>query len=260
LEVVTVAQTIIEPVKKFYRNRIIVASTITASVAVLIISAYINGLGVGNKQAWNWLDVLVFPVVLAVTGIWYQATEADRDKRRQRVQRRREERAVDKQTEVAALESYLDQMGYLLVEKDLRNAPENSDIRALAQARTLTILLRLTPERKRHPLKLVAQMRLINRGDCVIKLPQADLSKADLKEITLVNVDLTDVDLRGANLTDANLSRTVLADADLRNANLKGANLREGNLTNADLRGARSDAATLWRDGFDPETAGVVVE
>jgi uncharacterized protein YjbI with pentapeptide repeats len=52
----------------------------------------------------------------------------------------------------------------------------------------------------------------------------------------------------------------VLADADLRNANLKGANLREVNLTNADLKGARSDAATLWPDGFDPETAGVVVE
>jgi hypothetical protein len=191
---------------------------------------------VADKQAWNWLDVLIFPVLLALVGIWYQATEADRDNKRQRVQRqrdirhaneqrRREERAVEKQTEAAALEAYLDQMGYLLIEKDLRNAPENSDIRALAQARTLTILLRLEAERKRHPLKLVAQMHLIDKGSCVIRLPHADLNDADL--------------------TEANLRGTVLADADLRNANLKG---------------ARSDAATLWPDGFDPETAGVVVE
>ena len=48
-----------------------------------------------------------------------------------------------------------------------------SDERTLA--RTLTILLQLGPKGKRQPLKLVAQMRLIDKGDPIIKLPHADL-------------------------------------------------------------------------------------
>jgi hypothetical protein len=175
-------------------------------------------------------------------------------------QREREELAVENQAQAAALETYLDQISYLLVEKDLRQTPPGSDIRALAQARTLTILLALGPKRKRHPLKLVAQMHLIDKGNPTIKLPHADLNDANLKEVTLIDVDLTDVDLRGADLTDANLRRTVLADADLRGANLRGADLTGANLTDADLRGARYDAATSWPDGFKYETCGAIAE
>jgi hypothetical protein len=264
-------QTIIGPVRRFYRDRIIVASIITGSFAVVIVFSLINGIGWQDKQAWDWLDILVFPVVLAVGAVWYQRTEAKRDRQRQQVQqerdrlhaeeqRRREELVVEKNLQAAALEAYLDQMSNLLVEKELRNSPADSDLRALAQARTLTILLRLEPARKRHPLKLVAQMHLIDKENPTIKLPHADLNDANLKEVTLINVDLTDVDLRDADLTDANLRGTVLADADLRGANLRGADLIGANLKDADLRSARYDAATSWPDGFELETCGAIAE
>jgi hypothetical protein len=265
------AQVIIDPVRRFYSDRIIVASIIPGSITVVIVFGLINGIGWEDKQAWDWLDVLVFPVVLAVGAVWFQRTEAKRDSQRQQAQqerdrlhaeeqRRSEELAVEKNFQAAALEAYLDQMSNLLVEKELRNSPADSDIRALAQARTLTMLLRLEPARKRHPLKLVAQMHLIDKGNPTIKLPHADLNDANLKEVTLIDVDLTDVDLRGADLTDANLRRTVLADADLRGANLRGADLTGANLTDADLRGARYDAATSWPDGFKYETCGAIAE
>jgi uncharacterized protein YjbI with pentapeptide repeats len=314
------AQVIPEPLRRFYQDRIndqlIVAMIITVSFVVVAGFALTNGLGVGNKKAWDWLDVLVFPVGLTLGAAWYQKSEAKRDDQRrddqeerdrvdaerqrerdierEEAQRKREERIVEKNTESAALEAYLDQMSTLLVEKNLRWATPDSDVRALAQARTLTILLRVGPERKRNPLKLVAQMHLIDKDNCVIKLPHADLNDADLNEVTLVDVDLTNVDLRGADLTEANLrgtvltdadlrganltranlektvltkadlrdtdlSKTNLTDADLRGANLTGANLTGADLTDADLRGGRYDAETLPPEGLDLEASGAVL-
>src|SRR5215204_5893530 len=197
-----------EPLRRFYqdriRDRLIVAVVITVSFGVVAGFALENGLGVGNKKAWDWLDVLILPVGLTLGAAWYQKIETKRDDQRRTVQeerdrvdaqnqrkrdrereaaqRGREELIVEKNTEAAALEAYLDQMSTLLVEKSLRWATPDSDVRALAQARTLTILLRLGPERKRHPLKLVAQMHLIDKDNCIIQLPHADLKGANLTE------------------------------------------------------------------------------
>jgi uncharacterized protein YjbI with pentapeptide repeats len=176
----------------------------------------------------------------------------------------------DQRAQDTAVQTYLDQMSNLMIDRRLRKTDPDSDERALAQARTLAILLQLGAERKRLPLKLVAQMHLIDKDSPIIKLPHADLVEADLTEVTLVDVDLTDVDLRGANLTDANLGGTVLADADLRSAdltgadltstvlsgaNLRGANLRGADLRGADLRDADLEAADL--SGADLGGAGL---
>jgi len=190
-----------------------------------------NGIGVADKTVWDWLDILIFPVVLAVGAIGYDSIESQRDARREEEQQARDARSEedrrnreleieDQHAQAVALQTYLDQMSTLMIDRKLRKTSSNSDERVLAQARTLTILLTLGPDRKRHPLKLVAQMHLIDKGSPVIKLPHADLNAANLAEVTLVNVDLTDIDLRGANLTGARLSGTVLAEADLRGAGL----------------------------------------
>ena len=100
--------------------------------------------------------------------------------------------------QAVALQTYLDQMSDLMIDRRLRATDPDSDERGLAQARTLTILLALGSDRKRHPLKLVAQLHLIDKGNPIIKLPRADLNEANLAEETLINVDLTDVDLRAA--------------------------------------------------------------
>jgi hypothetical protein len=67
-----------DPVIEFYRDRIILASIITVSFLVVAIFAVKNGLGISNKEAWDWLDVLVFPVVLSVGAVWYDRTEKAR--------------------------------------------------------------------------------------------------------------------------------------------------------------------------------------
>ena len=59
----------------------------------------------------------------------------------------------------------------------------------------------------------------------------------------------------GANLTEANLLMADLTGVDLRGANLEGADLRGAN-----LKGAGASEDTIWPEGFDPETAGVIFE
>ena len=97
------------------------------------------------------------------------------------------------------------------------------------------MLLKLGRDRKRQPLKLIAQLDLINRHDPLINLKNAGLDDADLHEVTLVNVSLQEADLRLTDLRGANLRQSDLAWADLRGADLRRAVLTDSCLANANL-------------------------
>ena len=64
----------------------------------------------------------------------------------------------------------------------------------------------------------------------------------------------------GANLTGVDLRGAYLYGANIYGAYLYGANLYGANLYEVNLRGATADHRTVWPDGFDPETAGVVTK
>jgi hypothetical protein len=91
-------------------------------------------LGLREKTVWDWLQLLIVPLKLALITVvftWQQ------DFRQQNLA---EQRAQDE-----ALQAYLDQMGGLLLEKNLRASEVDSEVRTLARARTLTVLNRLDP-------------------------------------------------------------------------------------------------------------------
>src|SRR5215204_3184423 len=139
----------------------------------------------GEKTLWDWLQLLsalAIPVVLAVAGFWFTAWQA-----------------------------YLDQMTELILEKNLRDSKEESEVRTLARARTLTVLGRLGPDRKRSVVQFLYESVLVQKGNPIIDLENADLSEADLSLDNLSEADLSDANLRGANLSDGNLN-----EADLR--------------------------------------------
>lgn len=141
-----------------------------------------------------------------------------------------------------ALQSYLDQMSVLLIDKHLHGEYRpHGDTRVTARARTLTVLEGLDGRRKRSVLQFLREARLINRTD------------EDL-EGRMVYARV--VGLGGADLTDAELKGVKLRNASLKGANLRGADLTETDLRGADLRGARYDAETTWPQGFDPGASG----
>jgi uncharacterized protein YjbI with pentapeptide repeats len=217
----------------------------------------------GEKTLWDWLQLLsalAIPVVLAVAGFWFTALQGERQ---QAIEARRanvERDIEDQRAQDTALQEYLNQMTELILEKNLRDSKEESEVRTLARARTLTVLGRLGPDLKRSVVQFLYESHLIRKGNLIIDLENADLIGADLRLDTLSEADLSDANLseaymRGANLSNANLAFATLAfvtllEADLRGADLSSADLSEANLSyanlnEADLRGAKLSNATL---------------
>jgi uncharacterized protein YjbI with pentapeptide repeats len=209
------------------------------------------------KTLWEWLQLLVILAMLALGVYWLNQRQKQQEERIQQAQKEREEEAAIQRAQDEALRAYLDQMSDLIVDREMRKKPDDPDLRRLAQARTLAILLGLDEDRKRRPLKLIYELSLITKEEPILNLKNAGLDTADLSEITLHDACLREADLRRANLSGADLKGSDLGEADLRGANLSNANLSDTVLVGANLlpydetRPAKLNAPSL-SNGTDP--------
>jgi uncharacterized protein YjbI with pentapeptide repeats len=238
----------------------------------------------GEKGLWDWLQLLIVPAVLAVGGLLFSQAQDER----QRV-------AEEQRSQAAALQAYIDEMGSLLLEEDLRSSNDDDEVRVLARARTLTVLNRLAqgndpqaksgevsaeergmleeqldPEQRerviaketdlrRDVLQFLKETGLINKQDPLISLYDANLRGVFLENGSTIT--LSNTDLRGANFTAAEMSSVELDNADLTEARLGGArlifaSLRDANLSSSDLPGADLSLAHL--NGADLSFANLI--
>jgi uncharacterized protein YjbI with pentapeptide repeats len=211
-----------------------------------------------GKTLWDLMQLLIIPVVLAVAGFWFNHrerkaaelraenerkaaalhTEAEQEIEQQRAKTERLI-AQDNQRQ-STLETYIDKMSELLLEKHLRDSPSTDEVRTLARVRTLTTLSRLDGERKKTLTLFLKEAGLMKKDEGNIDLVDADLSDAKLS-----NENLKFVNLRGAYLSNADLSRAKLFGADLSHIFSVNANLSYTELMNADLSGAELIGADL---------------
>jgi Pentapeptide repeats (8 copies) len=228
--------------------------------------------GLGDKTLWDLLQLLIVPLALAAIGFWFTAQQEARQReiedRRARVEREIEAERAEQVT----LQAYLDQMGTLLLDRNLRAADENSDVRRLARARTLVVLDALGPTRQERVLRFLHEAEMIRatspEGQPVIPLKYAslesielphrillrgaDLQQADLSGANLAYIDLRDTYLAGAHFEGADLEGAHLEGADLSGTFLEGADLSDANLADVDL----SNAEELWKPGTDMRERG----
>ena len=214
-----------------------------------------------GKTLWDWLELLIVPVVLALAAYWFsrQERQADREAAEKRAQFDRDaaekrsiidrEIATDRLQE-AALQSYYDKMTELLMENSLREAPEGEEVISIARSRTLATLRSLDNNRKGLLIGFLNEARLIGTGRPVIRLEEADLTGANLWGTNLGGAALSGVDLSGANLSGTNLRAADLSGVNLTGANLSSTNLCQAqlidaNLSGADLCGAQLEGANL---------------
>jgi hypothetical protein len=170
----------------------------------------------------------------------------------------------DQRSQDALLQSYLDQMGVLLLDKGLNGpydggAKGHREVRTLARTRTLAALERLDPARKRLVVLFLMEASLIQNApgkEPVIGLVGADLVGVDLTYSApgdaqtyasvpvadLSSADLTYADLSGANLGVV-MHGTSLVGADLSGADLSGAVIHDANLSGANLSGVTGKTA-----------------
>jgi hypothetical protein len=159
--------------------------------------------GFRGKTDWDWLPIvgaLLVPLVIALgTGwiTWQLANlENQRAQQAQKVENQRaeaERELAEQRAQDEALQAYLDQMSGLLLEKDLRTSEEDSELRTLARARTLTVLERLDPSRKTAVVQFLVEAKLVQRvagTGPIISLNGDDLSGAYLFSSALSGADL----------------------------------------------------------------------
>ena len=219
---------------------------------------------VQQKTLWDWVDLLLFPLLVALAiFLW---TSFQREAERQRADLQRSISTDDQQEK--ALQSYIDRMTDLLLKEKLSKfSPE--EVRQVARVRTLSVLRGLDARRKGMTILFLKDSGLIDREAIVdlcgadlrevslpyarlgrVNLGEANLSKAflcaaNLSKAYLSEVNLTGADLSWANLSGADLYGANLSGADLSQANLKGANLNGSNLTGCCLSGADLSQADL---------------
>jgi Pentapeptide repeats (8 copies) len=156
--------------------------------------------GFGDKTLWDLLQLFIVPVVLVGIGLLFEMQQAEREERRAEAERKlAEQRAQDE-----ALQAYPDQMSTLMLEKDLRNSEEDSEVRTLARARTLTVIRRVDTSRKGEIMQFLWEADLVHRVGG--SAPVIDLGGADLSGANLGFAFLSFADLREADLSRADLS------------------------------------------------------
>jgi uncharacterized protein YjbI with pentapeptide repeats len=221
----------------------------------------------------DWLDLLVVPLALVVISLLFATQQ---DQRQQEIENRRakaERELAQQRAQDEALQAYLSQMSSLLLEKDLRESPKDSEVRSLARARTLTVLGRLDSGRKEKLLQFLYEAELIQKANPVIDLDGADLQGIDLSNDRLSGGPFlanylealqrlgarplegapasdsefgsSPADLSGASLRDADLSSAWLDGVDLSGADLASAGLYHTDLNGAILSGAILNEAEL---------------
>jgi hypothetical protein len=236
------------------------------SLLVIIISNWISNFkwsGFQKKSFWDWLQLLIVPLILAFGAFSLNYASETRDKQRA------EER---KQQEL--LKDYFSKMQTLIVEtkkskdsqpkivetkksvettksKDSQPNPDGAPLLPefipIAQALTLAVLDELDGKRKGKVISYLADSKLItaNIKDQKSK-PVIDLRKANLKKIVLEDVSLDGLSITGADMTEAKLTEVILTNSNLVsskfiNATLdtvdfSGSKLGNSNFYDADLK------------------------
>src|SRR5260370_800896 len=189
-----------------------------------------------EKSLWDWLQLLgsiAIPLVIGLGTAWFtkkyvQVSDAvNKDNQRE-----------------SALQSYIDKMSELLLEKHLRESKPEDEVRKIGRVHTLTVLHRLDSERKRSVLQFLYESDLIVKGNSFINLDGAELSGANLRE-----ADLSEAELSGASLREADLTRVDLTRANLTGADLAGAKVTSQQLDQAkSLKGANMPDGTIYLD------------
>jgi uncharacterized protein YjbI with pentapeptide repeats len=238
-----------------------------------------------SKSLWDWLQLLIVPLALALAAFVFNAAQDSRDREREEDRAAREQVRADDRTREDALRGYLQQMSSLITEHHLRSRRADldqrpTDAQALARTLTLTVLRRLDGERRGLVVQFLYEAGVISptrhwvssRGPRCARpgrqrcwrpvpletgLPRVRLDGADLREAVLR--DQVFVSAFGRCLTCGSrgsrpVAKVVAADlsgADLRNADLHGVDARGVNFDGANLRGADLGSATLAGATFD---------
>ena len=150
------------------RNRVwLVALAVAAVViAVLAYGGYFLGwswTGFDGNTFWDWLSLLITPVTLAVISVLFSIQQS-----------RKNLLASEHQQQDSTLTACMEQLTRLLVDQDLKGAPQNSPVRDVARAHALTALRRVDAPRRAVLVHFLDESGLLDK-----EAPLVDLSRVE---------------------------------------------------------------------------------
>lgn len=219
---------------------------------VAIVSNWISNFkwsGFQKKSFWDWLQLLIVPLMLAL-GAFYLNSAADF----------RDSQIAQERKQQEILTDYFSKMQGLIVEtKKSKQTPgskeSNSEERLLlefrptAKALTLSVLEQLDGKRKGKVITYLAESQLITvDNNKLYPQPEINLYGANLAGMVLNDVDQVEtvnkrrlgVAITGADMTDSTIKNVRLfVGSQLRESKFIQANLTDVYFTNADMQGVQ---------------------
>lgn len=222
--------------KKWWRWVIIIVLAIVASWALYWwppsgFGGYLDSKGEWQREKtlWDWMDLLIVPILLA--GGAYAFDQA--------TTRRSLKRESDRLNE-SVWQAYLDQITKMLTDEKINlGSTASENVKIAARAQTRATLRRLDRRHRGYLVNFLYDSKLIQGVDPVVSLREADLRGVDLLGARLKNVNLAEAYLKEADLAFSDLGHSHMGGATLDNANLRGADLEGADLSEANLFGAR---------------------
>lgn len=212
------------------------------------------------KTFWDWLQLLIVPLVLAVAAFGLNAAQADRDRQSEQSRAERELQVVRDEARERSLHSYIERMSELILNRRLPvsgavSPAHRANAQMLARTLTLVELHQMDGRRKAVILQFLWEMGLIRQKSRWV-MSEGSRRWEYTGQLTYPIVNLAGADLRGLKMDELQLSpnSATLASAignrhgggihqvrigvDLRGTELEGASFRGTNLANADLNEA----------------------
>lgn len=194
------------------------------------LQGYTNNKGefVPPKKLWDWLQLLIIPILLSV-GIWWLNKSQKKSEQQIETDRQRQK----------ALEDYFAGMTDLLLKKKLRSSSNTDESRNVARTRTLAVLRILDGGRKAQAIQFLYESGLISKN------PIVQLNGADLRDARFTGATLRASEMRGVYFNNAHFKGANLRDADMRGYDFSQADLTEAYMNNANLAQATLEKAKL---------------
>ncbi len=193
-----------QKIKQYRITILVIAITLVVVIAFIIVGyrfdwTGFNGNNKSGKTLWDWLQLLIVPLVLAIGGFWLS-----------RMQKATEQRSTTDNQREAELQAYIDKMSELLLKEHLgeRTAdgklkPGYEQVRNVARVRTITLLTQLDARRIGYVFTFLREAGLMSTTS---NSNVVSLKGADLRRVNWSQAYLREANLSGANLSDANLN------------------------------------------------------
>jgi len=198
-----------------------------------------------GKTLWDWMDLLLIPLLLALAAYYFTKTQRDKDIEISTSGRQEE-----------ALQMYLDKMTELILTQNLKW--RTGEISRIARARTLTILDMLSGKLKGRVLCFLLESDLLSGKKPFIDLESANLAGLEILEVGGVfnNVKMNYVILANSKLFGTKFCNSDLAGVTFENAELKRVSFIETKLdyvrfVKANLKGVDFEKSRLIKANFE---------